>query len=106
MIIGRAFVGVNAGANTATVLVLPAPIGGLRWAITTISAGYNATPTASDPQLTVAGVGITNPVPLEAAGPAPMPWFGSYPPGAVTITVPAGGSGVTGYLNVMATEVY
>jgi hypothetical protein len=106
MIIGRAFAGVNTGANTATVLVLPALSGGLRWAITTISAGYNATPTAPNPQLTVAGVGITNSVPLTAAGPAPMPWSSSYPVGSVTITVPAGGAGVTGYLNAMATEVY
>ena len=103
---GRAFVGVNTGANTATVLVLPALTGGLVWDISEIHAGYNATPTAADPQLTVAGTGITNPVPLKAAGPAPMPWLGKYPAGAVTITVPAGGSGITGYLNVSATEAY
>jgi hypothetical protein len=103
---GRAFVGTNTGVNTPTVLVLPALPGGLVWDISVIHAGYNVNPTASDPQLTVAGVGITNPVPLKAAGPAPMPWLGKYPAGAVTITVPAGGSGITGYLNVSATEAY
>jgi hypothetical protein len=105
---GLAYVGTNSGTDTPTVLTLPAQEGyRSRWLITSIHAAYGATPQTGKVLSITDGV-LANPctVPCTAAGPAPMPWNIAYAPNqAVTITLPAGGSGVLGHLTVGARVV-
>jgi hypothetical protein len=97
---GIAYTGNSEEPDTEIVLNLPRPSRSQRWLITTIHAAYDANPV--EPKvLTISDGIITSPVPCTAAGPAPMPWWMAYAAGEpLTITLPAGGPGITGYLNI------
>jgi hypothetical protein len=103
---GNAYAGTNSGADTATTLTLPAQAGyGMRWLITSIHAAYSVAP-SSTKVLSITDGLTTNTVPFTAGGPAPTPWNIAYAANAaVVITLPAGGSGVTGHLAVGARVV-
>jgi hypothetical protein len=89
-------------SNSAAVVTLAAPGDGLRHHLRYVSWSYNADPTAG--RLTITGLngGQTWSVDVTKGGPGalPLPPLSGELNTAVVVTLAAGGSGVTGKVNV------
>lgn len=92
---------IGSASNSTVTLSLPA-YPGKRWYVVLVTVGYSAAPTGG--LLTV--LESANPVfrvPIADARPtAVAPLLRGAPGNAMTITLSAGGSGITGYANVGA----
>lgn len=97
---------VDSSTNVDTVIDLPAPGAGNHWRFNQIHLGFDAVPAAA--VLFTVADGVTNyQIPISTVGPHTLGfgrtrWASN---GAVQITLPAGGVGVTGYLAVLAARI-
>lgn len=94
---------VGEGANADVVLNLGAPGAGNHWRFKSVHASFDAVPAAAV-VLTVADGTTTYQAAISTVGPHTFDfgrtrWASN---GALVITLPAGGAGVTGYLAVLA----
>lgn len=95
-------------SNTAAVLTLGAPGTGVSWALGGVYGGYDAAPTAGALSIAWVSTGTTTTtvtIPVTSAGPLPhlfSPALRFPPNGAVTITLAAGGGGVSGKIHANA----
>ncbi len=101
-IYGKEYVGTNAGPNTDTTLTLDAGGNNLCWLVISVWAAYDKDPLTAT-EFTITDGVITSKSPCLSGGHAPMLHLGYYAPNSdVVFTLPAGGSGVKGYLRASA----
>ena len=90
-------------SNTAAVVTLSAPTDGTAHKVVQIDWSYDATPTGG--KVTVAYGSTTYEVAVTVSGPGQLQFphgVGNTTNQAVTVTLGAGGSGVTGKVNVLS----